>query len=230
MDMGPGTDLGSLGWYLGVWITMMAAMMLPSALPMVLLFQQIAARRARAGSGVVPTSVFVASYLGVWTLYGVGAYGLYRLISELELDVLGWGRAGSYFAGAAIVLAGVYELTPLKTVCLRHCRSPMHYVLAGWRSGWLGAIRMGAEHGSFCVGCCWGLMLILFALGAMSLFWMALVATLIFLQKVLPLGERLPRLFAAGLVALGICVAVLPESVPGLHYPRPGTSSPMQME
>src|SRR6202035_5311743 len=99
-------------------------------------------------------------------------------------------------AGGAIVAAGLYQLTPIKRVCLRHCRSPMHYVLGGWRDGTGGALRMGLEHGAYCVGCCWGLMLILFAIGVMSIVWMLVVAGLIFAEKVLPFGDRLTPVFA----------------------------------
>jgi predicted metal-binding membrane protein len=120
----------------------------------------------------------------------------------------------------------VYELTPLKAVCLRHCRSPLHYVLGGWKNGRLGAVRMGVTHGSYCLGCCWGLMLLLFALGVMSLFWMAVVAALIFAQKLLPFGQRLPYVFAVCFVALGIWVAAAPGSVPELT--QPGSPDHMQ--
>jgi predicted metal-binding membrane protein len=226
MDAGPGTDLGTLGWYLGVWVTMMAAMMLPSALPMVLLFQRVSGERQAQGKTFVPTWVFVCSYLAVWTAYGLVIYAVYRLIAGLHPAFLHWDRGGRYVAGGAIVLAGIYELTPLKTICLRHCRSPVHYVLTGWRLGTRGAIRMGAEHGTFCVGCCWGLMIILFALGVMSLFWMAVVGSLIFAQKVLPFGERLPRLFAVAFVAFGIWVAAGPSTVPGLTNPGSGMQTP----
>jgi predicted metal-binding membrane protein len=222
MDSGPGTDLGTVGWYVGVWVTMMAAMMLPSALPMVLMFDSVSVERQRAGRPFVPTWVFVAGYLGVWTVYGVAAYAVYRTLAGLDPAFLHWERGGRYVAGGAIALAGVYELTPLKSICLRHCRSPVHYVLSRWRPGWSGALRMGAEHGGYCVGCCWGLMVVLFALGVMSLFWMALVGTLIFAQKVLPFGELLPRVFAVAFVAFGIWVAVAPGSVPGLNEPGSG--------
>ena len=156
MDAGPGTALGGLGWFLGVWVTMMAAMMLPSAAPMVLLFHRLSSERRRREQSFVPTWVFVLSYLAVWTAYGLAAYGLYRLVIHPGSGFLAWNRGGPYVAGAAIALAGLYELTPLKSVCLRHCRSPMHFILGRWREGWLGAIRMGAEHGGYCVGCCWG--------------------------------------------------------------------------
>jgi predicted metal-binding membrane protein len=229
MDAGPGTDLGSLAWYAGVWVTMMAAMMLPSAAPMVLLFHRVSAERGRRGQGFVPTWIFVLGYLAVWTVYGLLAYGLYRLVVDAGADFLAWDRNGPYVAGAAIVAAGLYELTPLKSVCLRHCRSPLHFILGGWRDGRLGAIRMGAEHGGYCVGCCWGLMIVLFALGVMSLTWMAVVAALIFAQKVFPHGERLTRVFAVVFVAAGIWVAADPGSVPGLTQPSSGAAERARM-
>src|SRR5919201_3300258 len=122
MDAGPGTDLGGLGWYLGIWVTMMAAMMLPSAAPMVLLFAKVSGDRARRGRAFVPTWVFVAGYLAVWTAYGLAAYGVFRVISHFDDGFLAWSRSGPYIVGAAVAAAGLYELTPLKSVCLRHCR------------------------------------------------------------------------------------------------------------
>jgi predicted metal-binding membrane protein len=220
MDAGPGTDLGTLGWYLGIWVTMMAAMMLPSVVPMALVFGRVS--RARAGRGlavVVPTWIFLAGYLAAWTLYGLAAYGLYRGIRALDPGFLAWDEQGPIAVGAAIALAGIYQLTPLKQVCLRHCRSPLHFVMHGWRPGKLGAFRMGVTHGAYCVGCCWGLMLILFALGVMSLLWMAVVAGVIFVEKVLPVGERLSRLLAVAFIAFGIVVATAPGSIPGLTEP-----------
>ena len=221
MDAGPGTDLGGLGWYVGIWTTMMAAMMLPSALPMVVLFSRVSRERARRGfAELVPSWLFVAGYLAVWTAYGLVAYGIYRAVIAAGTEWLAWDRAGPYVAGAALAAAGLYELTPLKDVCLRHCRSPLHFLLHDWRKGRLGAFRMGAEHGAFCVGCCWGVMLALFALGVMSLFWMAVVAAVILAEKLAPAGDRLTRLFAVALIALGVWVAAAPASVPGLVEPN----------
>jgi predicted metal-binding membrane protein len=220
MDAGPGTDLGGFGWFAGIWVTMMAAMMFPSAAPMVLLFNRVSSERAKRGETFVPTWVFALSYLAVWTLYGLAAYGLYRLVAHFDFGFLDWDRGGRYVAGGAIAAAGLYELTPLKSVCLRHCRSPLHFVMGHWRHGRLGAIRMGVEHGAYCVGCCWGLMIVLFALGVMSLTWMAVVAALVFAQKVLPYGGYLTRVFAVGFVAAGIWVAAAPGSVPGLTQPN----------
>jgi predicted metal-binding membrane protein len=230
MDAGPGTDLGGLGWYLGIWVTMMAAMMLPSVAPMVLVFSRVNRERARRGSlGAASTWVFVAGYLVAWTAYGLVAYALFRVGKEAAPNFLAWNRGGGYVAGAALVFAGLYELTPLKEVCLRHCRGPLHFVLGGWREGQAGAMRMGVEHGIYCVGCCWGLMVALFALGVMSLTWTAVIAAVIFVQKVLPFGDRLELLFATAFIALGVWVAVSPGTVPGLHVPGHGAPA-MQMD
>ena len=213
MDAGPGTNLGGLGWYLGIWVTMTAAMMLPSAAPMVLTYARVA-RDAR-------TWVFVLGYLVAWTAFGLVAYGLYRLVARSSPGWVAWNRHGPYVAGAALALAGLYQLSPLKEACLRHCRGPFRYLVHGWRDGRTGALRMGAEHGLFCVGCCWGLMLALFALGVMSLFWAAVAAAAIFAEKVLPRGFALARVLAVALVALGLLVALAPGHVPELTQPQP---------
>ena len=218
MDAGPGTDLGGLGWFLGIWVTMTAAMMLPSAAPTVLVYAHFS-RSRRAGA-------FVAGYLVAWTLYGLAAYGAYRLVAGAGFGWLDWQREGPYVAGGAIAAAGLYQLTPLKEACLRRCRGPLGYLVRGWREGPAGALRMGAEHGLVCVGCCWGLMLALFALGVMSLFWTALVAAAIFAEKVLPHGQRVARVLALALVVLGALVAFTPGHVPQLTQPAPMEMSP----
>jgi len=211
MDAGPGTDLDGLGWFLGIWVTMTAAMMLPSAAPTVLVYAHFS-RSRRAGT-------FVAGYLVAWTLYGLAAYGAYRIVAGAGFGWLDWQREGPYAAGAAIAAAGLYQLTPLKEACLRRCRGPLGYLVRGWREGTAGALRMGAEHGLVCVGCCWGLMLALFALGVMSLFWTAVVAAAIFAEKVLPHGQRVARAVALALVVLGVLVAFAPAHVPQLTQP-----------
>ncbi len=210
MDAGPGTALGSFGWYLGVWVTMMAAMMLPATAPTVMLF----ARVRRRGQ----TWAFVVGYLLAWTAYGLLAYAVYRVIRVAAPSFLAWDQRGPWVAGGALLAAGVYQLTPLKSACLRHCRSPLHLLLGG-RPGTLGAVWMGIEHGAVCVGCCIGLMLALFALGVMSLVWMALVAAAVLLEKLLPGGERLARGLAIVLIGLGVWIALAPGSVPGLTEP-----------
>jgi predicted metal-binding membrane protein len=211
MDAGPGTDLGGLGWYLGIWVTMTAAMMLPSAAP--------AARRVARLTRRDPTLLFTAGYLAVWTGYGLLAYSVFRLVSSFDIGWLAWDRGGPYAAGGVVVAAGLYELSSLKRRSLRRCRSAPH-------GG--NAFRSGLAHGRDCVGCSAALMAVLFALGAMSLFWMAIVAVAIFAEKVLPRGRGLAPLFALALVALGIWVAVSPASVPGLT--EPGGSPSMEME
>jgi predicted metal-binding membrane protein len=220
MDAGPGTDLGGLVWFLGIWVTMMAAMMLPSVAPMVLAFARVTKERARRQQAIyVPTWIFLLGYLAAWTAYGLVAYGVFRVIDAVAGGALAWDRAGPYVAGGAILAAGLYQLTPIKDVCLRHCRTPLHFVLHSWHEGRVGALRMGAEHGLYCVGCCWGLMIVLFSLGVMSLVWMAVIAGVIFAEKVLPWGLRLTRPLAVAFVALGLWIALSPASVPGLTDP-----------
>jgi predicted metal-binding membrane protein len=226
MDAGPGTNLGGLGWFVGVWATMMAAMMLPSVMPMTLVFARVSAQHQSRDRSFVTTWVFISGYLAAWTAHGLVAYGIFRVIQSAHIHALSWHAEGPLVAGAAIVAAGLYQLSPLKRSCLRHCRSPRHYVLGGWRPGWPGALRMGVEHGAFCIGCCWGLMLVLFALGVMSITWMLVVAGLIFAEKVLPFGARLSRIFAVAFVAVGIWVAAAPSSVPGLT--QPGSAQAMR--
>jgi predicted metal-binding membrane protein len=208
MDAGPGTDLGGLGWYVGIWVTMTAAMMLPSVLPHAAWF----ARR-------VPTLLFAVGYLAVWTAFGLAAYGLYRLVTSFDTGWLAWDEAGPFVAGGVIVAAGLYELTPFKRRSLRRCRRLRDDA---------GALRSGLGHGFDCVGCSGGLMLVLFAMGVMSLIWMAVVAAVIFAEKVLPKGFRLTRAVALGLVVLGVLVAAAPASVPGLT--EPGMEMQMEMQ
>ena len=219
MDAGPGTNLGGLGWFVGVWATMMAAMMLPSVMPTTLVFARVTAEHQRLARSLVPAWVFIGGYLAAWTAYGLLAYGIFRVIHSAHIYALSWHAEGPLIAGLAIVAAGLYQLSPLKRSCLRHCRSPEQYVRGGWRPGWSGAVQMGFEHGAFCIGCCWGLMLILFALGVMSILWMLVVAGLILAEKVLPFGWQLARVFAVAFVLVGIWVAAAPSSVPGLTQP-----------
>jgi predicted metal-binding membrane protein len=219
MDAGPGTDLGALGWYLGVWVTMMAAMMLPSARPTVLLFARVRGGRS--------SWLFVAGYLLAWTAYGLLAYAAYRGLRAVAPSFVAWDDLGPWVAGGALLAAGIYQLTPLKSACLRHCRSPIGLLMRSPRS-WHGALRTGAEHGSVCVGCCLGLMLALFALGVMSVVWMAVVGLAVLAEKTLPSGQSFARVLAVALVGLGVWVAVAPGSVPGLTQP-PANGMGMEM-
>ena len=228
MGSGPGTNLGQLGWFVGVWATMMAAMMLPSAAPMVMLVERVS--RDRDGGrrrGVERAVVFVAGYLAVWAGFGLVAYGVYRLLAGADLSILHWDGGGRWVAGAVVAAAGVYQLTPLKRICLRHCRSPLHFLLHGWHDGSTGALRMGTVHGLYCAGCCWGLMLVLFAVGVMSIPWMIVVALVIFAEKTLPFGDRIALPLAVALIALGLWIGLDPGSVPFLTDPAQGMQLPM---
>ena len=226
MGAGPGTDLGALGWFVGVWIVMMAAMMLPSLAPTVALYS----RMTRERSPALPL-VFTAGYLVTWGAAGAFAFAVAALGHAVAGDVLAWDRGGRWAAGVTLLIAAAYELTPLKDVCLGKCRSPLGFLLGAWRDGPAGALRMGAKHGAWCVGCCWALMASLLALGVMSLAWMAFVAALIALEKTLPFGRAVTWGTAAILLVLGVLLIAAPDAIPGLTEPgTPGMSPVMTME
>jgi predicted metal-binding membrane protein len=204
MDMGPGTELGGLGWFVATWVLMMAAMMLPSL---------VSAARA---SGVA--AAFVGGYLGVWTGAGLVAYAVVEGVRSEDLGWLAWDRAGRPLAAGVILAAAAYQLTAAKAGCLQRCRSPVAPATDERPSA--GAdLRAGLRHGASCVGCCAGLMAGLFALGVMSLTWMVAVATLITAERLLP--WRTPAVYgvAATLAVLGIWMAVAPGDLPGLTLP-----------
>ena len=210
MDEGPWTHLGTFGWFLGVWVVMMAAMMFPSVSPTVALYS----RMTRQRSTVWPL-LFTAGYLVTWAGAGVFAFGVAGVIGWLTGDFLEWSHAGRWAAGITLVVAAAYELTPMKDVCLGKCRSPLGFLLGSWRDGPSGAFRMGLKNGAWCVGCCWALMLALFALGIMSIVWMAVVAALIAFQKTVPWPRVASYGTAAVLVCLGLLVLCVPDRFPG---------------
>jgi predicted metal-binding membrane protein len=195
MDDGPWTGLGTLGWFLASWIVMMGAMMFPSVAPTVALY----ARMTRARAPGAPW-LFTAGYLLMWGAVGALAFGVAA-------------------AGATLLAAAVYELTPLKDVCLGRCRSPLGTLLTSWRDGLTGALRMGAGHGAWCIGCCWALMASLFALGLMSVAWMAFVAAIIAAEKTLPWRPVATYGAASLLAVLGLLLLVAPDAIPGLTVP-----------
>jgi predicted metal-binding membrane protein len=217
MDGGPATDLGTLGWFLGVWVVMMAAMMFPSVSPTVALY----ARMSRRRSPLAPL-VFASGYLLAWGATGLLAFGISAGGHGLLDGDISWSGAGRWLAGGTLLVAAAYELTPLKDVCLGKCRSPLGFLIGSWRDGLAGAMNMGVRHGAWCVGCCWALMASLFALGVMSIAWMAFVAALIAAEKVLPWRRGVTYGTAAVLLALGVLIVVAPDSVPGLTIPAPG--------
>jgi predicted metal-binding membrane protein len=226
MDAGPGTDLGGLGFYVSAWVVMMAAMMFPSIMPMVTVYAGLQDRRRQAGksapSGAI--ALFVAGYLLVWTAAGLIAFALFELGQAASVDALSWERGGPYLAGGVILAAAVYQLTPLKDACLTRCRGPLSFVIENWSDGRAGALRMGILHGGWCVGCCWALMAVLFALGVMSIGWMIFVAALIAIEKLLPWKALANHGIAACLVVLGLAVAFVPAEVPGLVLPDSSTA------
>jgi len=213
MDNGPWTGLGTFGWFLGVWVVMMAAMMFPSVAPTAALYS----RMTRQRSPLSPL-MFTSGYLFVWAGAGVLAFAIGVAITSMSGDFLAWDGAGRWVAGGTLIVAAVYELTPMKDVCLAKCRSPLGFLLGSWRDGWSGAFQMGAKNGAWCVGCCWALMASLFALGVMSIVWMALVAGLIAVEKTVP-WRRVAHGTAAVLLALGLLLLVAPSAIPGLTTP-----------
>jgi predicted metal-binding membrane protein len=214
MDRGPWTSLGTLDWFLGIWIVMMAAMMLPSAIPAVALY----ARLARDRTALAPLA-FISGYLAVWAAAGVVAFGLAGAGSNVVGESLAWARGGRWLAGAALLCAAAYQLSPLKETCLSKCRSPLGLLLGSWRPGRLGGFRLGIASGAWCAGCCWALMASLFALGVMSIAWTALVAALVALEKTLPWRRVASGGAALLLATLGVLILSAPDVIPLLTLP-----------
>ena len=210
MDSGPGMYPEALGFFVSAWVVMMAAMMFPSVWPTVGLYASMQGER-RAGA----TAAFVGGYLLTWTGAGLAAFVLLGTARSLGLDGLVWERGGHWIAAGVIGFAAVYQLTPLKDACLRRCRSPLGFLVSSWREGRGGALRMGAAHGAWCVGCCWALMAALFALGLMSLAWMLVVAVLIGIEKLLPWRAAATAAVTVALLGLGIAVAAAPGAFMG---------------
>jgi len=189
------------------WAVMMTAMMLPGAMPMIALYGAIQRRAADASVKGVPVAVFTLVYLAVWAASGIPAYGA---------TVLGEGLPPAmvpYAVAASLVAAGAWQLSPFKQVCLRACRSPIGFLLGRWRAGVRGSLSLGWRHAVYCLGCCWALMLVLVAAGAMGFAWVVLVAALVAAEKLAPRGEWVARAAGVGLVALGLVAAARPEIV-----------------
>jgi predicted metal-binding membrane protein len=217
MDNGPWTGFGPLGWFLGVWVVMMAAMMLPSIAPTVALYSRMTRQRF-----VALPLLFAMGYLLTWAAAGVLAFAARDGINSAWSDALAWNRGGRWAAGATLILAAIYQMTPLKDICLGKCRSPLGLLLGSWRDGKMGALRMGIKNGAWCVGCCWALMAALVALGVMSVVWMAVVAGLIAFEKTIPSRRLAAGATAAILLGLGLLLLVAPGAIPGLTTPTNG--------
>ncbi len=182
-----------------MWAVMMTGMMLPSAAPMILLFATVNRRRREQQGAYVATGFFLAGYVLVWCAFAalatVGNWALH--VNDL-LDKMMGGSTSDYLGGSLLVVAGVFQWSRLKYVCLTHCRSPLSFLMTDWKEGTAGALRMGLQHGTYCVGCCWILMLLLFVLGVMNLLWIAALAGFVLLEKVVPQGQKVSR--GAGLL------------------------------
>jgi predicted metal-binding membrane protein len=202
-----GWSVGAALVFVGMWTVMMAAMMLPAAAPMILTFAAAQARRDNMAA--VPTWIFIAGYLFVWSAVGVVVFGLVQVGADAPSYLGSVDRAiwGPLVLGVTLVVAGVYQFTPLKRVCLRHCRSPMAFVALHWRDGPLGAVRMGIWHGAYCLGCCWALFAILIVAGIMSLGWMLVLTLVVFAEKVFPHGQRVSATIGIALIVLGGVIA-----------------------
>jgi predicted metal-binding membrane protein len=223
MDAGPGTALGALGWFTGVWVVMMAAMMLPSLAPTVSVYAALV-RRERSR-----VLLFAGGYLLVWSAAGVVVYGLFELGKSLFANALAWHNGGRWLAAGVLMLAALYQLTPYKRGFLLKCRSPLRFLRATWRDSRSGAFVMGLRNGGWCLGCSWALMAALFALGVMSLTWMALIAGLVALEKVGPWGRTAKVATAGVLVVLAVAILALPRDVPGFVVPgSPGSMHSMK--
>lgn len=206
-SMSGGPQLADAVGFVGAWVVMMAAMMLPSSAPLVLLY-----REAGPGGRAVNTIPLVAGYLVMWAAFGALVYAAQRALVALTDANPALGNAGPYAVAGILAVSGVYQFTPLKKACLRKCRSPLDFLMQRWRGrGAFDAVRLGAEHGAYCVGCCWGLMAVLVISGAMSLLWVVLIALIVFMEKLMPFGERGAQLSGVGLVLLALLVAVHPE-------------------
>jgi predicted metal-binding membrane protein len=208
MTMGTPFSVRNGVLYVVLWGVMMVAMMFPAMTPIVGLFRAIAKRKQEQGLSFTPVWVFLAGYLTLWTLTGSAGYGVDLAIQSLPEQFPLLRTYGTVIGGLTLVGAGIYQLTPLKYLCLSQCRSPLGFLLGSWREGYMGAFRMGAHHGLYCLGCCWSLMVVLFVVGTMNLVWMGLLSTVIFTEKIIPYGVEMGKAGGIVLIALGLALSV----------------------
>ena len=200
---------GDFGLMVLMWSVMMVGMMLPGATPMILLFAMVNRKKREAGHPFVPTGAFALGYAGAWMAFSLFAtIGQWSLHSAALLSPM-LVSTSAVLAGALFIAAGTYQLTPLKHACLKNCRSPVHFIMTRWRSGAGGALRMGLEHGAYCVGCCWFLMGLLFVLGVMNLLWVAALTILVLVEKAAPHGEWTARISGVAMLAAGLYLLIL---------------------
>jgi predicted metal-binding membrane protein len=221
MDEGPGTPLHKLPVFLAGWIVMLTAMMLPSELNYIGAFSSLVRGREQgSGRRRALMAWFISGYGIAWIAYGLAAFLLDSLVRAVSPpEAIAWNRAGPYLAGAVLIGAGLFQVSSLKHVCLKGCRSPLGFFARYWKEGSFGAVSMGVRHGLVCVGCCWALMGVMFAVGAMSLTWMALLTLIMFAEKVLPQGRSLTKPIAWFLWVMGFWIALSPSTAPLLKDP-----------
>jgi predicted metal-binding membrane protein len=191
------------GLRLAMWAVMMVAMMVPTVAPMTLMYAAVARKAAAQHNPLAPTFVFVTGYVTMWTVFSlVATIAQYAVDRAALLSPMMVSRSAIFGAGLLIV-AGIYQLSPFKNACLRNCRAPTHFVSRYWRTGNLGAFRMGLQLGAYCVGCCWILMGLLFVGGVMNLLWIAAIAIFVLLEKTIPLGDVGGRFAGAAMILVG---------------------------
>jgi predicted metal-binding membrane protein len=192
-----------------MWVVMMVGMMAPTAIPMALVYAAISRKAAKQGSTLAPTSTFVSGYIVMWTVFSLAAtlaqWGLDEaaLLSPMMVSNSPW------LGATLLILAGLFQFTPMKNSCLRHCRAPAYFISEHWKPGSLGAFRMGVEHGIYCIGCCWILMGLLFFGGVMSLLWIAGITLFVLLEKVVPLGDLGGRIAGGAMALCGVIMLIL---------------------
>jgi predicted metal-binding membrane protein len=191
-----------------MWAIMMVAMMLPSAAPMILIFARVNNNQRDKGNAYVPTVVFASGYILVWALFSAAATVLQWGLQQTALLSPMMVSTSSYLGGGLFILAGVYQWTPLKQACLKHCRSPLAFVMHHWRAGSWGAFRMGLGHGAFCLGCCWSVMALLFVGGVMNLIWVAVITIFVAAEKLIPYGPWAGRITGLAMIAMGVYLLV----------------------
>jgi predicted metal-binding membrane protein len=200
--------------FVAIWVVMMVAMMFPAAAPMILTFHRVQANKRQRGEAFVATWVFVAGYIAVWALSGVAAYAGAVAAEALATHFMLSAATAARIGGGVLVIAGLYQLTPLKDACLSKCRTPIGFIMTSWRDGTAGAIRMGLLHGAYCLGCCWLLFAILFPLGIMNTAAMAVITLVVFAEKTLPWGRAAVRVAAVVLIGYGGAVLAAPAILP----------------
>jgi predicted metal-binding membrane protein len=199
-----GWSAGYFALMFSMWSVMMVGMMLPSAAPMILLYDRVRARQQAKGASLAGTGVFALGYLVAWALFSLVAVSCQWALEQAALLSPMLIRAGPWLGGGLLILAGLYQWTPLKNACLVHCRAPIAFLAHHWRPGRAGAFRMGLHHGLYCVGCCWLLMALLFVFGVMNLLWIAALALFVLLEKVLPRGDLVGRASGGLMIAAGL--------------------------